>query len=103
MDFAVPADQSVKLKEREKRDKSLDLTRELKKQWNMKVTVIPIVIGAPKVRIKGTGAKDWYKDWRTWKYKDEWRPFKSLALLRSARMLRRVLETWGDLLWFKLL
>ena len=27
-------------------DKYLDLARELKKLWNMKVTVIPIVIGA---------------------------------------------------------
>ena len=31
MDFAVPADHRVKLKEREKKDKYLDLARELKK------------------------------------------------------------------------
>ena len=37
---------TIKLKECEKRDKYLDLARELKKLWNMKVTVIPIVIGA---------------------------------------------------------
>ena len=30
MDFAVPADHKVKLKESEKRDKYLDLARELK-------------------------------------------------------------------------
>ena len=29
-----------------KRDKYLDLAKELKKLWNMKVTIIPIVIGA---------------------------------------------------------
>ena len=46
MDFAVPADHRVKLKESEKKDKYLDLTRELKKPWNMKVTFIPVVIGA---------------------------------------------------------
>ena len=47
MDFAVLADVKVKVKvkEREKRDKFLDLVRELKLLWNMKVTVIPIVIG----------------------------------------------------------
>ncbi len=28
------------------KDKYLDLARELKKLWNMKVTIIPIVIGA---------------------------------------------------------
>ena len=36
----------MKLKEHEKRDKYLDLARELKKLWNMKVSIIPIVIGA---------------------------------------------------------
>ena len=30
----------------EKKDKYHDLARELKKLWNMKVTIIPIVIGA---------------------------------------------------------
>ncbi len=45
VDFAVPADYRVKLKEREKKDKYLDLVRELKTLWNMKVTFIQIVIG----------------------------------------------------------
>ena len=34
------------MKECEKKDKYLDLARELKKLWNMLVTIIPIVIGA---------------------------------------------------------
>ena len=46
MDFAVPADLRVKVKECEKRDKYHDFARELKKLWNMKVAIIPIVIGA---------------------------------------------------------
>ena len=46
VDFTVLADHRIKLKENEKIDKYLDLARELKKLWNMKVTVIPIVIGA---------------------------------------------------------
>ena len=33
-------------KECEKKDKNLDLTWELKNLWNMKVTIVPIVIGA---------------------------------------------------------
>ena len=44
--FAVLANHRIKLKEREKRDKYLDLARGLKKLWNMEVTIIPIVIGA---------------------------------------------------------
>ena len=46
MDFAVPVDNRVKLKKSEKKDKYLDLARELKKLWKMKVTFIPIVNGA---------------------------------------------------------
>ena len=46
VDFAVPADHRINLKECAKKDKYLDLARELKKLWNMKVTIVPIVIGA---------------------------------------------------------
>ena len=53
MDFDVPADLRVKLKEYEKRDKYLNLARELKKLWNMKVTIIQIVISALGTVTKG--------------------------------------------------
>ena len=46
MDCTVSANHRLKLKENERKDKYLDLARELKKLWNMNVTVIPIVIGA---------------------------------------------------------
>ena len=36
----------MKIKENEKRDKYLDLDRELRNLWNKKVTVIPFVSGA---------------------------------------------------------
>ena len=36
----------IKMKECEKKDKYLDLARELKKLKNMKVSIVPIVIGA---------------------------------------------------------
>ena len=53
MDFAVSTDHKVKLKESEKKDKYLDLARELKKLWNMKVTFIPIIIGVLGTVTKG--------------------------------------------------
>ena len=53
VDFAVPADHRIKLKECEKKDKNMDLARELKKLWNMQVTIIPIVIGAFGTVTKG--------------------------------------------------
>ena len=53
VDFAVPADHRIKLKESEKKDKYLDFARELKKLWNMQVTIIPIVIDAFGTVTKG--------------------------------------------------
>ena len=60
MDFGFLIDNRVKLKEREKKDKYIDFARELKKLWNMKVTVIPIVIGALGTLTQriGTGTRE---------------------------------------------
>ena len=87
MDFAVPANQRVKLKECEKKGKYLDLVRELKKLWNMKVTIIPIVIGALGKVTKGLvkGLEDLEITVRV-------ETVQTTAFLRSARILRRVLE-----------
>ena len=46
VDFSVPADHRISLKECKKKDKYLDHARELKNLWNVKVTIVPIVIGA---------------------------------------------------------
>ena len=53
VDFAVPADHRIKLRECEKKDKYLDFARELKNLWNMQVTIISIVIGVFGTVIKG--------------------------------------------------
>ena len=53
MEFAVPADHRIKLKECEKKDKYLDIARKLKKLWNMKMMIIPIVFGAFGTVTKG--------------------------------------------------
>ena len=97
VDFAVPADHRIKLKECEKKDKYLDLAKELKKLWNMKATIVPIVIGAFGSITKGflKGLKDSEVGGRV-------ETIQMTALLRTARILRRVLETWGDLLLLKL-
>ena len=97
MVFAVPVDHWVKLKEIEKRDKYLDFARELKKPWNMKLTFIPIVISA-----LGTVIERLVKGLEDLKMTGRLETIQTTALLRSARVLRRVLETWGDLLSLKL-
>ncbi len=89
MDFAVPADHRVKLKESEKKDKDLDLARELKKKlWNMKVTIIPIIICA-----LGTVTKGLIKGLEDLEIRGRVETIQTTALLRLARILRRVLET----------
>ena len=88
VDFAVPADHRIKLKECEKRDKYLDLARELKKLWDMKVTIIPIVIGA-----FGTVTKGLLKGLEDLEVGNQVETIKTIALLKTARILRRVLET----------
>ena len=88
VDFAVPADHKIKLKECEKKDKNLDLARELKKLWNMQVTIRPIVIGA-----FGTVTKGLLKRLEDLEVGGRVETIQTTALLRTARILRRVLET----------
>ena len=95
--FAVPADHRINLKESEKKDKYLDLARELKKLWNMMVTIIPIVIGA-----FGTVTKGLLLGLEGLKVGGRVETIQTTTLLRTARILRRVLEIWGDLLSLKL-
>ena len=88
VDFSVPADHRIKLKECEKRDKYLNLARELKKRWNMTVTIIPIVIGA-----FGTVTKELLKGLEDLEVSDRVETIQTTELLKTARILRRVLET----------
>ena len=97
VDFAVPAEHRINLKESEKKDKYLDLARGLKKLWNMKVTIVPIVIGT-----LGTITKRLLKGLEDLEIGGRVETIQTTALLRTARILRRVLETWGDLLSLKL-
>ena len=88
VDFAVPADHWIKLKEREKKDNYLDLARELKKLWNMKVTIVTIVIGA-----FGTVTKGLSKRLEDLEVGGRVETIQTTTLLRTARLPRRVLET----------
>ena len=88
VDFSVPADHGIKLKECEKKDKYLDLARDFKNLWNIKVTIIPIVIGA-----FGTVTKGLLKALDVLEVGGRVKTFQTTALLRITRVLRRVLET----------
>ena len=88
VDIAVPADNRINLKESEKKDKYLDLARELKILWNMKVTIGPIVIGS-----LGTVNKGLLKGLEDLEVGKRVETIQTTALLRTTRILRRVLET----------
>ena len=88
VDFVVPVDHRVKLKECEKKDKYFDLARELKNLWNMKETVIPIVIGA-----LGTVTKRLVQGLEDLKIRGREKTIQTTASLRKARILSRILET----------
>ena len=87
-DLDVPADHRINLMECEKKDKYLDLARELEKLWIMKVAIVPIVIDAFGAITKGLlkGLEDLKVGGRV-------ETIQTTALLRTARILRRVLET----------
>ena len=63
----------------------------------MKVTIIPIVIGA-----FGTVTKGLLKGLEDLEVDGQVKTIQTTALLKTAKILRSVLETWGDLLSFNL-
>ena len=72
----------------EKRDKYFDFVRELRKLWNMKVTVILTVFGA-----LGTVLKGWEKGAEELEVGGRAETIQTAESLRSARILRGILET----------
>ena len=65
----------------------------MKKLWNMRVKVIPIVVGA-----LGTIPKSLEKRLEDLEIRGRIETIQTTALLQSARIPRRVPETRGDLL-----
>ena len=76
---------------------SVDLVWELKKLWNIKVTVISIAIAGICIVTKGLVLEMDDLKIRGWV-----ETIQTTALLRSAKILGKVLETWGDLLSLRL-
>ena len=87
IDIACPGDNKVAEKEDEKIDKYMDLPRKVSNWWNVKVKIIPVVIGAlgavPTLlesRIKDIGISI------------KTAPIQKTILLGTAWILRKVLE-----------
>ena len=87
IDVAIPEDTGAKEKEAEKVEKYQNLARELRRMWEVKTKVVPIVLGALgtvplrlKGNLKGIGVDTSIT------------LMQKSALLGSARILRKVLE-----------
>ena len=91
--ISVPADHRMMLKECEKKDKYLDLARESKKLWNLKVTIISIVIGAFVTKRLTKVTKGLLKVLEDLEVGGRVETIQTITLLKTARILRRVLET----------
>ena len=85
IDIAVPGDSRVASKENEKVQKYQDLARELRKLWQVKVKVVPVVVGA-----LGTIPKALEKQLKETSVRVEL--LQKAALLGTARILRKTLE-----------
>ena len=77
----------------ENKDKYLDLARELKNLRSMHVTIILIVFCA-----FWTVTKGFLKRLGDLEVGGRIETIETIILLETTRILRRVLETWGDLL-----
>ena len=98
VDIAVLADHRIKLTKSEKKDKNPDFAWELKKKtMEHEGDDYTIVIGSLSTVTKGL-----LKGLVDLEVGGQVETIKTGTFLRTARILRRLLETWGDLLSLKL-
>ena len=93
IDFAMPYDTGVDDKDVEEIEKYLDLARELKKVWNMKVTVVLLVAGVLCTPIKALQER-----LETIGIETKITELQKTFSIHTSRILRRVHEVWDVLL-----
>ena len=85
---AVPADQRVEISQQTKTESYQDLKRELQKLWNVKTSIVPIVIGA-----LGTIPKSLEKHLNELNAKVNISQMQTIGLLKSARI---TIKSWSS-------
>ena len=97
-----PADRNVVQKEEEKKLKYKSLCIEVQRMWNMKCTIVPVIIGAT-----GIVTRSLKKNLETIPGKHSIDSLQKTAILGTSHIMRKVLqcEAWslsgGDHRWFK--
>ena len=86
-DFEVPGDSRIEEKEKDKIEKNQDLGRELQKIWNVKVKMIPLVVGS-----LGAITKQFGNSLKHSSITAGIAQVQKTVLLGTVRILRKVLE-----------
>ena len=94
IDFAFPGDSRIEEKEKDKIEKYQDLGRELQKIWNVKVKIIPLVVGS-----LGAIPKQFGNRLKQIDITGVTPQVQKTVLLGTARILEKVLEIYGYWLW----
>ena len=87
MDIAIPGDSNVLQKETEKYKKYQDLAREIKRIWESRTKVVPVVVGA-----LGSVSKKLAGHLEQIGIKNRTKTMQKSALLGSTHILRKVLK-----------
>ena len=87
IDFTVPGDSRIEEKEKDKIEKCQDLGRELQKIWNVKVKILPLVVGS-----LGAIPKQFGNRLKQISITVGTAQVQKTVLLGTARILRKVLE-----------
>ena len=87
IDFAVTGDSRIEEKEKDKTKKYQDLGRELQKIWNVKVKIIPLIVGS-----LGAIPKQFANRFKQIGITAGTAQVQKTVLLGTGRILRKVLE-----------
>ena len=87
IDLAVPGDSRIEGKEKDKIEKYQDFGRELQKIWNVKMKIIPLVVGS-----FGAIPKQFGNSFKQIVVTAGTAQVQKTVLLGMARILRKVLE-----------
>ena len=87
IDVAIPADRNVVQKEAEKNLKYKCLCIEVQRMWNLKCTIVPVIIGAT-----GTITRSLRKNLETVPGKHSIDSLQKTAILGTSHIIRKVLQ-----------
>ena len=85
--MAIPADRNVVQKEEEKKLKYKSLSREIQRMWNLKYTIVPVIIGAT-----GIATRSLRKNVETVAGKQSIDSLQKTAILGKSHIIRKVLQ-----------